>query len=143
MNYLEPKSITIACADGDTREFIIHKFPAIAGREILSQYPLTAAPKIGNYQENEKLMLKLMCYVHALDGDKTVPLNSQLLVDKHIPEFETLMKLEWEVMQYNCSFFQNGGLSALLAEAVALFIKSTSLTSMDSSDSSSPTGAPH
>ena len=46
---LHPKPVTIECNDGSSKEFILHKFPAIPGREIVSQYPLSAMPKLGDY----------------------------------------------------------------------------------------------
>ena len=47
----------------DGKTFIISKFDAISGREIISQYPLTAIPKVGQYTANEALMLKVMHFV--------------------------------------------------------------------------------
>lgn len=60
---LEPIEKEIPLPDGGTKTFILSKFPAIAGREIVTQYPTTGAPKIGDYKTNEALMLKLMAYV--------------------------------------------------------------------------------
>ncbi|KAF9396647.1 hypothetical protein CPC16_010966 [Podila verticillata] len=60
---LEPKEITIKTMAGEDRTYILSKFPAIAGREIVSQYPISAVPKLGDYKINEALMLKIMGFV--------------------------------------------------------------------------------
>lgn len=125
---LHPKEVSIECADGTSKAFILHKFPAIAGREIVSQYPLSAIPKLGDYKANEEYMLKLLSYVGVDIGTGTpLQLNSRSLVDNHVPDFEALMRLEAAMLEYNCSFFQNGKVSSFLeiiaAKAQALISK--------------------
>lgn len=114
MPLLEPKEITVKTQAGIEKTFIISKFPAVAGREIVAKYPLSAMPKLGEYQVNEETMLKLMAYV-AIPSDTGVPLQltTRALVDNHVPEWETLAKLELEMMGYNCSFFGDGRASNL------------------------------
>jgi hypothetical protein len=109
---IEPKEIEI---DGKT--FIISKFPAIAGREIITQYLPSAAPKIGDYKNNEALMLKLMSYVGVtIASGNIVQLSTQALVNNHVGSWETLMKLEAAMLEYNCSFFQNGLISGFFGD---------------------------
>lgn len=93
----------------DGKIYILAKFPAVAGREIITQYPITAAPKVGDYKTNEALMLKLMAFV-AVKGleDKPLRLTTVDLIDNHVPNMETLMKIEWAMMEHNCSFFGQG-----------------------------------
>ena len=47
-------SITI-----DDKEFMLSKFPAVAGSEIIAKYPLSGLPKLGDYKVNEETMLKI------------------------------------------------------------------------------------
>lgn len=103
---LEPKEITL-----EEHTYIIHKFPAVAGREIVTKYGTSAVPKLGDYQVNEAMMFKIMNYVTVKVGAGELALTSQALIDNHVPNWELLLKLEWAVMEYNCSFFQNGRLS--------------------------------
>lgn len=107
---LEPKQIEV-----NGKKFIIHKFPAIEGREIICNYPLTAIPKVSEYKTNEEIMLKLMKFVHVPINDITIPLNSRELIDQHTRDWETLMKLEAAMIEYNCSFFRNGLASTFLS----------------------------
>lgn len=108
---IEPKEIEI---DGIT--FILSKFPATAGRRIAALYPTSALPKVGDYELNEQTMYLLMKYVAVRKGDMDVQLTTQSLIDNHVGSFETLLKVEWAMMEYNCSFFQNGRISNFLED---------------------------
>lgn len=96
--------------------FVLSKFPATVGREILMQYPTSALPKLGDYATNEDMMLKIMSYVAVqIDGrDEPLQLSNRALVDNHIVSTEDLMRLEWAMMNFNFAFFGNGSLSGIL-----------------------------
>ena len=112
---LESKEVSIKTQAGVDKKFILSKFPAIAGREIIAKYPLSGMPKLGDYQVNEETMLKLMCYVSAKTADGgQIALTTRELIDNHIPDWETLARIEIEMMGYNCSFFQQGKISSFL-----------------------------
>lgn len=110
---LESKQIEI-----DGKQFIISKFPAVAGREIITQYPLSGLPKIGEYKVNEAIMLKLMTYVGVPIASQQMPLQltTQALIDNHVGSWETLAKLEMAMLEYNCSFFTDGRVSTFLTD---------------------------
>lgn len=105
---LEPKELTIADPDGKEHTYILSKFPAIAGREIVAKYPLSGMPKLGDYAVNEETMLKLMAFVGVKTDSGVLQLTTRALVDNHVRSWETLAKLEIGMMEYNCSFFGNG-----------------------------------
>lgn len=129
----EPLEFT---ADGVDKVYLISKFKAIAGRDIVTNYPVTGLPKIGDYKSNEVIMLKLMSHVAVVVGeDDAIILDSQALVDNHVPDWETLAKIEVAMMQYNCSFFQDGKISSFLD-----IIKATALQLISeiSTDSAAP-----
>lgn len=111
MQLIEPKEVTI-----DDRAFIISKFPAVAGREIVALYPQSALPKLGDYHVNEATMFKLMCYVGVQKGDSLIRLSSRELIDNHVKDWEMLLKIEAAMAEYNCSFFQNGRVSTFLRD---------------------------
>lgn len=126
---LEPKHVQV-----NGKKFVLHKFPAIAGREIICNYPLTAVPKVGEYKTNEEIMLKLMKYVGVPINDIVLPLSTAELVDQHTGSWETLMKLEAAMIEYNCSFFQNGLASTFLtglAQKVPAWISKTLMDSLE------------
>lgn len=112
---LEPKPITLPTQSGEPKAYILHKFPAIAGREIVAKYPLSNLPKLGDYGVSEEVMLKLMSYVAVDTPAGPLALNTRALVDNHVPDWEVLARLEWAMLEYNCSFFGNGQTSDFFA----------------------------
>lgn len=114
---LQAKDISVKTLDGEERAYVISKLPAVAGREILTQYPLTAIPKVGEYGANEALMLKIMCFVGVrTEGrEEPLPLTTRALVDNHVPDWETLARIELAMIDYNTSFFRDGRASTFFA----------------------------
>ena len=109
---IQPKTVTITTMAGDKRDYVLSKFPAIAGREIIAKYPLSSMPKLGDYAVSEETMLKLMAFVGVpLDNGSTLALTTKALVNNHVPDWETLAKLEIEMLEYNTSFFSIGKIS--------------------------------
>lgn len=121
---IEPKEIEV---HGKT--FIISKFPAIEGREIIAVYLSSSIPKYGNYKVNEETMLKLMSYVSVpMTNIPPLPLTTRALVNNHAGNWETLGKIEVAMMEYNCSFLQNGRVSTFLndtAQKLPMWISKT------------------
>lgn len=111
---IDPKEVEI-----DGKVYVLTKFPAVAGREIVAKYPLSAIPKLGDYAVNEETMLKLMCYVGVpREGKEPLMLTTRALVDNHVPSWETLAKIEMAMLERSCSFFANGRGSTFF-EAIA------------------------
>jgi hypothetical protein len=113
---LEPKEFEDGPIARGGGRFVLSKFPATIGREIIMQYPTSALPKVGDYSTNEALMLKIMAHVGVvIEGrDEPQKLISRQLVDNHVVTPEDLMRLEWAMLNYNFSFFGNGKLSGIL-----------------------------
>ena len=111
MSLLEPKEVEV-----NGKVYVISKFPAIAGREILTQYISTGLPKIGDYKANEELMLKLMCYVAVSLESGPLKLTTRALIDNHMGSggWESLTTLEALMVDYNLSFFFKEKLSTSL-----------------------------
>lgn len=112
---LQPQEREITLPDGSVKTFILSKFPAIAGREIIAKYPLSGMPKIGDYAVNEETMLKLMSYV-AINGANGEPLRltTRDMIDNACGDWETLARVEFEMLKLNCSFFADGRASRFL-----------------------------
>jgi hypothetical protein len=112
---LEPKEIELTDQAGAPHKYIISKFPAFDGREICTQYPLSALPKLGDYKVNEEILLKMMRYV-AVPLKQGAPqrLETRELVNNHVKDWELLAKLEMQLMEYNTSFFFEGRASIFL-----------------------------
>lgn len=90
------------------KKFTLYKFPAVEGREIVSNYSHSGMAG-GDYKLNEAMMLKMMCYVAVnLDGGALLKLTTRELVNNHAGDWEVLAEIEKEMMKYNCSFFKPG-----------------------------------
>lgn len=112
---IEPKEIPVTTQKGENKPFIISKFPAVQGREIIAKYPLSAMPKLGDYAVNEETMLKLMAFVAVpRETGEPLQLTTRGLIDNHVPDWETLARIEVAMMEYNVSFFGNGKGSTFL-----------------------------
>jgi hypothetical protein len=113
---LEPKQLEDGPVSRSGAPFVLSKFPATIGREILMQYPTSALPKVGDYATNEAIMLKIMRHVGVMIEGRDTPLmlTTRELVDNHVKTTEDLMRLEWAMMNYNYDFFGNGKLSGIL-----------------------------
>ena len=138
---IEPKEVPIPNQKGVEKTFILSKFPAVQGREIIAKYPLSAMPKLGDYEVNEETMLKLMAFVAVpREGGEPLRLTTRGLVDNHCDDWEQLARVEMAMMEYNVSFFANGRASTFFGviaqKAQALITKML----MDLSAQSSPKG---
>ena len=105
---LDPSEITLTGGDGVERTYILSRFPAVQGREIIAKYPISALPKLGDYQVSEDIMLKLMTFVAVETKAGQLRLATRALVDNHVPDWETLARIEMAMMEKNCSFFTSG-----------------------------------
>jgi hypothetical protein len=136
---IEPKTIEI-----EGKSFVLSKFPAVQGREIIAKYPMSAMPKLGDYAVNEETMLKLMCFVGVVIEGRPEPLalTTRALVDNHCKSWEVLAQLEMAQLEYNCSFFGNGKgstfLEAITQKAQQLITKTLMDLSQQSSQKSKP-----
>lgn len=115
LGLLEPKETEI-----DGRKFILSKYPSITGREILTQFLPSGVPKIGDYALNQKMMQKSMSFVCVNVGGtgRYVRLDTDALIDNHTGNAETLLKLEFAMLEYNFTFFRNGQISTFLENIV-------------------------
>jgi hypothetical protein len=111
---IKPKEINLVDEDGIEKTFILSKFPAVEGREIVAGYTFSSIPKVGCYAENEAIMFKNLSYASVKSNDVIVRLNGKTLVNNHLADFEMLTKLEWHMMEYNCSFLRGETISNFL-----------------------------
>lgn len=138
---IEEKKITVKGVGGTEKEFIISKFPAIAGREIITGYPINNIPKLLEYKASEELMLKLMNYVAVEVDGHIIRLSSAALIDNHVTDADMLLKIEFEALRYNTDFFNIAKKSLFLDSGVLKeYIISTIKTWTTSLQSSSQKG---
>lgn len=98
MRLLEPKEIIL-----NGSKYLLSKLPAVAGREIIFGYELISSQKNQDYQFHENMMFKLMRYVGKVIEGRPEPLilETRELIDNHVKDWNTLIKLEAEMLTYN------------------------------------------
>ena len=116
---IKPKKVEIKDIDGNKCMFTIHRMDAMTCREIMAKYPLSSLPKIGDYEVNETTMLKMLGFVEVKKEDKTYVLDTKAMINNHVPDGETLLKLEYEMLSYNVSFLNKGVISNFLTSLKA------------------------
>lgn len=130
---IEPKEVTIKTQKGEDRTYILSKLPATEGRELVVKYPSDLGSIVAKggkeYEQSEATMLKLMASVAVvLSTGEHLKLTTKALVNNHVPDWETLVKLEKAQLEYNVSFFGAGLSSAFLesfSQKVAPWISKT------------------
>jgi hypothetical protein len=116
------------------KTFILSKFPASHGREIIACYGKSLIEKLADYKENERSMLKLMSFVAVPTGPTSILLNNEKIINSHVPSWEMLIEIEMEMLDYNCSFFQLGRIWNSLKDIVQNFDQKNLKTSTDLSE---------
>lgn len=107
---IKPISVPIKNMEGVEKTFILSRFPATVGREIIAKYPLSNMPKMGDYGVATEAMHKLCSFVAVeLDDGQPLRLATPALIDNHVDDGEQLIRLELEMLKYNTSFFGLAG----------------------------------
>jgi hypothetical protein len=114
---IKAKSIQVKNQDGIEKTFIISRVPAVPMRELMAKYPVSNIPKLGEYQASKDAMLLLMSFVavEIADRDEPLRLSTEQVVNNHVDDGEQLLRLEFAMLEYNTSFFGQGGASNFLS----------------------------
>lgn len=114
---LEPKEVEInGC------KFLISKMPCTVAQEVIVKLPTGFIPMLSNFETSQEMAFKMLSYCERIyGGDKAnVPLISKEIIDNHVPDFNTLIQLEAECINYNFDFFANGKAWNFLNKGVCL-----------------------
>lgn len=139
---IKPKEVEIKDCDGNVKTFIISRIPAVPMREVMAKYPVSNIPKLGEYQASKEVMGLLMSYVAVRVGEegneREIQLTNTALINNHVPDAESLLRIEYAMLQYNTSFFGQGDLSNFLTGLIAKHLPLVIQTVTDSLRASSP-----
>ena len=117
----------------DGKEYILSKFPASAGRDIVCQFVPSAIPKIGNYKLNREMADRIMSYVAVpMPDGSSLRLTTEALIDNHVKDWESRLRIEAAMMAYNCRAFQEGRVSSFFGDFAQILTQWTSSTLTDS-----------
>lgn len=107
---LKPKSIEIKGV-----KFIISQMPCTVAQEVAFKLPPGLLPLVGNFTQAEDMYVKMLSYCERVyDDGRHIKLINKDLIDNHVPDFDTLLQLEREVIEYNYGFFDTEKLLNLL-----------------------------
>lgn len=95
------------------KKYVATKFRPTVGRRIVAGYPITMMPKVGNYDDNEALMVLLMSHVSVVTESGLLPLTTIELINNHVPSWENLVEIEYKVLSFNCPFMSTDKLAPL------------------------------
>ena len=116
---IKPKEITLVDIDGQERTFILSRFPATVGMEILVKLPISSVPKLGDFDTLKGVRDEIFKYVYVKTDGGDIALSTQALIDNHTNDAETALKIIGEMLQHNYSFFQKGTISVFLDSITA------------------------
>lgn len=106
MKLIKPKEIKV-----NNKKYIISKFNAFGGREILRKYSV-------NKEADKTLLYELMKFVAVkLDNGVEIVLENEDLANNHVENWVTLTILEKELMDYNQDPLDEGRLLASLRDS--------------------------
>ena len=108
----EPKEITIDDISGQSRRYHIGKIPYMSGgREMVVDY--IASLQRGDYKRNQEIAVIMYRHVVAFGEDGTeIPLTTNALIDNHVPDVPTGVKIEKAIVEYNLGFSIAGKIRA-------------------------------
>lgn len=137
---IEPKEIEI-----NGVKFIISKMPCTVAQEVIFNIPSGLIPIISNFSKSEEQAFTMLSYCERVYNDDrgSVPLISKEIINNHVPNFDTLIKLEYECLQYNFDFFSDGRALNFLNSSLSLAESKLSKILTDLLLQLSPQGTPH
>jgi len=98
---IKPQEIKVVDMDGEEKTFVITRFPATVGMEILYKLPTSGMPKIGDFEVLKGVRDDVFKYVYVKVGDTEIPLNTSALINQHLTDGETAYKVMGAMLSYN------------------------------------------
>jgi len=135
---IKPQEITLVDIDGVERKFTLSRFPATVGMEIFYRLPISAVPKIGDFEALKVVRDDIFKYVYVETAGGSIALSTSALIDNHTNDAETALKIIGAMLSHNYSFFSQGKIS-LLFDGLGVKIKGIAQSMLTQlSDASSP-----
>lgn len=110
---IEPKEICIEDKDGHNRTYRIGKVPYASGGRRLAVEAISKLKKL-DYIDDQDLARMMFCHVAVLTSDgQEIILATDELVNNHVPDIPTGLKIEMALVEHNTGFSPAGGLRTL------------------------------
>ena len=124
---IKPKALEIIDIDGVERKFIITRFPATVGMEILYRLPTSGVPNIGDFEALKVVRDDIFKYIYVTTDGGDIALTTHALIDNHVGDAETAVKIMGAILTYNYSFLgkivSGGFLESVTAKIPAIASK--------------------
>jgi hypothetical protein len=98
---IKPKNVMVKDGKGVEKEFVISLFPESVGPKILASYPLSNPKNIADYSSFEPIYLIFQYVGVPVENGGILRLETPLLLQNHVLDIEQLIRLEFEMLQYN------------------------------------------
>ena len=133
---LDQKEVTVSSQDGEEKTYLVSKFPADPGMELVVDVACIAGGLATNNPSPEAMIAvidKALGYaaIPGPNGDP-IPLNTAALRRSHIPDWEAKLALFFEVAKHNVGFFRNGRASGSFGVLARILSQKTTGTSTES-----------
>ena len=139
MELLKPKEFSVVDLDGVTRRYLIGKIPYAAGGRRLAVDGIAQIKKLEYIQDNDLAAL-MFSHISALTEDGTeIRLTTNALIDNHVPDIPTGLRLEMELIEHNTGFSVAGKLREFQQQWERILLQVRTITSTLSQLSSSLT----
>jgi len=101
---IKPKEIEITDIDGETKTYIIGRYPATEAQEIMYQLPVSGLPKVGDFEALKSVRNDIFKYIAVKTPDGEIVLSTKTLIDNHVNGGEAMMKLMGASLTYNYEY---------------------------------------
>ena len=110
MALLEPKEITITDINGTERRYLVGKVPYMAGGRRLAVEAIAKLKKL-EYIDDPELAKIIFSNVASFGNDGSeIILKSDALINNHVPDIPTGLRIELELVEHNTGFSLAGKL---------------------------------
>ena len=104
MALLEPKDVTLTDLNGEERYYRVGKVPYAAGGRRLAVEAIAKLKKL-EYIDDPELARVIFSHIAAIaDDGAEIILKTDALVNNHVPDIPTGLRLEMELVEHNTGF---------------------------------------
>ena len=104
MSLIEPKEVTVTDISGNERRYLVGKVPYMAGGRRLAVEAIAKLKKL-EYIDDQEIAKIIFSNIAAFgeDGSEII-LKTDALVNNHVPDIPTGLRLEIELVEHNTGF---------------------------------------
>lgn len=121
MQLLRPKEFKIKTEYDGEYTYLLSRIPYDPDGKEIGVLLVPTAVKTGDYKAHHALCRRMYNYIARVVDDKPIILSTSDLINNHVPDFNTGIKLEVAMMEYNYLFFVKGVVSSFSNGCAPMF----------------------